>query len=130
MPHADAATAIAERSRHFEAAYAAADADALVDGYFVSDADNPAAYPPGSAPVMGRAALKGMFAGMFAGAPAIRLELVDLVANGAIAMEIGRARLTTGDGGEAIGRYTVCWINTPEGWRAKADFFAEDGWPD
>jgi ketosteroid isomerase-like protein len=124
------AAAIAQRSRQFEAAYAAADGVALVDGYFAPDADQPAAYPPGgSPPVRGRAALTAMFAGMFAAAPAIRLETVDLIASGTQATEIGRAHLTGADGQAMIGRYVVCWIDTAAGWRARADFFAQDGWP-
>lgn len=131
MSNEETAAAIARQSRKFEAAYAAADSNALVDGYFAADADNPTAYPPGgTAPVSGRAALKALFAGMFVDVPVIRLELVDLLVSDTLATEIGLAHLTTRDGSKVKGRYVVCWIRTGEGWRAKVDFFAEDGWAD
>lgn len=128
-PAITVAEAIARRSRLFEQAYAAADAEALVEGYFAPDHHIPMASPPGgTVPVRGRHALKQMFAGMFSDMPGIRLETVELVASDAVATEIGRAFLTAKDGTQAIGRYVICWIMTEEGWRAKLDFFAEDGW--
>lgn len=130
-PAATVAQAIAERARFFERAYAAADAASLVDGYFATDDHGPMALPPGATPpVRGRKALKQMFAGMIPEMPVIRLETVELVASDAVASETGRAFLTGKDGSQNIGRFVVCWIMTSEGWRAKTDFFAEDGWPD
>jgi len=130
-PAVSVAEAIAERSRRFETAYGAADANALVEAYFAGDSHGPMALPPGgSPPVRGRASLKAMFAGMFADAPKIRLETVELVASDTVATEIGRAFLTTRDGVDVIGRYVVCWVLTSDGWRAKVDFFAQDGWAD
>jgi len=130
-PSTNVATAIEERSRYFEEAYCSGDAERLVDGYFADDEHRPMALPPGGhPPVCGRAALKAMFAGMVAEVPTIRLETVDLTASDVIASEIGRAFLTSHDGTQAVGRYFVCWVNTADGWRAKTDFFASDGWVD
>lgn len=126
----DARAAIAERSRMFEDAYRAGDAARLVTSYFVGEADQPTAFPPGSAPIRGRDGLIAMFSGMIAGVPNIRLETLDVVASDTVAHEVGRAHLTTTEGASNTGRYTVCWINTADGWRAKYDFFAEDGWTD
>jgi len=123
--------AIDERSRLFERAYGAGDAAGLVAGYFAADEYRPRACPPGGVPpVEGHAALVSMFTGMFAGAPAIALETLDVTASDSVAFELGRARLTLADGSTATGRFTVCWIATPQGWRAKIDFFAQDGWED
>lgn len=125
------ANAVAERSRHFEAAYRSADAVSLVEGYFATDDHNPLASPPGGTePVVGRSALIEMFTGMFAGMPGIELVTVELTASETVAFELGRAILTDGEGVRHFGRYCVCWTLTAEGWRAKTDFFAADGWPD
>lgn len=125
------AKAIAERSRFFEAAYRSGDAQALVEGYFADDSHLPLASPPGGQPpVRGRAALIAMFAGMIPDMPGILLETVELIASDAVAMEIGRAHLTDRDGVVHVGRYAVGWVLTAQGWRAKADFFATDGWAD
>lgn len=128
---AEAQAAIAARSRAFEQAYAAGDATALVTTYFVDDALAPMACPPGGqAPVRGRAALIAMFSGMFAAMPKIRLHTDTLVVDQAQAFELGRAHLTSADGTHITGRYTVCWLKSQGEWRAKVDFFAEDGWND
>ena len=121
--------AIEDRSRQFEAAYRRGDARALVQSYFVEDALGPMASPPGGQPpVRGRAALIEMFTGMFAGIPEVRLQIVELVPQGDGAFELGRAALTAADGTRIHGRYTVCWLRVNDGWRAKIDFFAADGW--
>lgn len=126
----DAKDAIAALSRHFETAYRAGDARALVEGYFAPDDLSPAAFPPGTAPVRGRAALIALFDGMFAGAPDIRLEAIEVTAADGLAFEVGRAHLTGAGGEQNVGRYTVCYILSAEGWRAKTDFFTTDGWTD
>lgn len=122
---------IAEKSRIFEEAYNGRDARRLVEEYFAPDEDAPTAYPPGgSRPVTGRAALIELFTVMIPGAPKIRLETLEVVTSGTVAYEVGRAFLTTAEGFEVFGRYTGCWIDSSQGWRVKADFFADDGWRD
>jgi ketosteroid isomerase-like protein len=134
MPSFDDAAvseAIAARNRQFEQAYAAGDAKRLVDAYFVSDALEPLASPPGGqTPRRGRAELVAMFDSMFPSAPGIRLEQVSLLSSQDLAFELGRAFLDLAGGGQAIGRFTVCWVREAGEWRAKTDFFAEDGWAD
>lgn len=123
-------TAVEAQSRYFEECYNAGDAQGLVSGYFVEDADEPMACPPASTPLRGRAALTAMFSGMFQSAPTIRLETLEVVGSDSVAYELGRAHLGLVDGGTGIGRYTVCWVNRGGEWRAKVDFFTEDGWAD
>lgn len=130
-PDPDLLAAIAARSRAFEAAYAAGDAAALVEHYFVPDELQPMACPPGGQPpVRGRAALVAMFHALIAAAPTIRLQAEAVHGDAGLAFELGRARLGRAGGGEALGRYTVCWRRVGAEWRAQVDFFAEDGWPD
>ena len=125
----DARSAIAAKSRLFEHKYNNNDPVGLVNGYFAEEVDDPMASPPGGqAPVRGRAALIGMFSAMIPEVPAIRLELIDLVDSADQAYELGRAHLVRADGVEMTGRYTACWIRRGDEWRAKVDFFAEDGW--
>lgn len=125
------ARAVDERSRFFEQAYCGGDAQSLVEGYFASDDHEPMALPPGGhPPVRGREALRALFAGMVVDVPSIRLETLALTASDVLASEVGRAFLTSADGTQTVGRYVVCWVNTDDGWRAKTDFFAEDGWVD
>jgi ketosteroid isomerase-like protein len=128
---ADIRAAVEARSRQFEDAYRAGDAERLVTSYFTADRDEPMAFPPGGqGPVRGRAALIAMFSGMIPEMPSIRLELVELVTSEALAFEVGRAHLSAPDGTVATGRYTVCWQNVSGDWRARVDFFAQDGWAD
>jgi ketosteroid isomerase-like protein len=130
-PSAGAAEAIEARSREFEANFAKRDARSLVTAYFVEDAEQPLASPPGGgAPVRGRAALIKMFETQFEAVRAIRLELVELDAAPEMAFELGRAHLTLQGGENVKGRYAVQWRNTLAGWRVKIDFFAQDGWGD
>ena len=121
--------AISARNALFEDAYNAGDAARLVESYFVRDALNPVACPPGGhVPVRGRAALVAMFASMLADVSRIRLETAEVFGSGDVACEWGRGFLTAVDGRQLIGRYSVCWVLSGDEWRAKTDFFAEDGW--
>ena len=126
---AGAAQAIETRSREFESNFAKRDARSLVNAYFVEDADQPLASPPGgTAPVRGRAALVKMFEAQFEAVRSIRLELIQLDAAPEMAFELGRAHLTLLDGQNVQGRYAAQWRNTSGDWRVKVDFFAQDGW--
>jgi ketosteroid isomerase-like protein len=122
--------AIEYRSRLFEQAYLKGNARALVESYFVEDALGPLASPPGGQPlVRGHRALIELFSGMFAAIPEVRLSIIELIPQGDGAFELGRAKLTGADGARMDGRYTVCWLKVSDGWRARIDFFAADGWP-
>lgn len=127
--HLDIRASIARMSRVFEDKYNAGNAQGLVDAYFVDDTSAPYASPPGGrAPVSGRSALVEMYLGMMPDIPRIELETIDVVAGGDLAYEVGRAHLTLADGQSVMGRYAICWLHTSDGWRAKIDFFAADGW--
>jgi ketosteroid isomerase-like protein len=123
--------AIAQRSRVFESCFARADAECLVDNYFVADGFKPSASPPGGyPPIVGRSELISMYRSLFKQVAAIRLETIAISSSGDLAHELGRAHLSLRGGGQAIGRYTVLWRKTPLGWRAQLDFIATDGWKD
>lgn len=127
----DTKASIIGMARVFEDSYNAGDAQGLVDAYFASDDFTPYASPPGgSPPARGRAALVELYAGMMPDIPRIELETIDVVIDGTLAYEVGRSHLTLADGRPSKGRYVVCWLHTPDGWRAKIDFFAADGWVD
>ena len=121
--------AIEQRSRVFEQCYAKHDAACLINGYYVPDAEAPVVSPPGGQPpVRGSAGITAMFEKEFAGVQAIRLETIDVIAEGRMAYEIGRAHLTLRSGESAVARYAVLWVKGADGWRAKVDFIAADGW--
>lgn len=131
LPHEEARRALDARNREFEARFAAHDAQGLVAAYFVGDQEQPMASPPGGVPpVRGRAALAEMFQAQFAAIRSIRLESLQVEVGGDIAFELGRAHLELNGSGSALGRYTVLWRKSDDGWRAKTDFFATDGWAD
>jgi ketosteroid isomerase-like protein len=122
-------TIIERKSRAFESAYAAHHARLLVESHFVDDSLHPIASPPGAVPpVRGRTSITEMFRGMFEAIPEVRLEIVELIARGGMAFELGRAHLGTADGSRVFGRYAVCWLHVGTDWRAQVDFFAADGW--
>ena len=122
---------IDERSREFEARFAAGDAAGLVAGYFAPDSAHPMASPPGGQrPVEGHAALIAMFEAQSRDFRQIRLETLFVESGDAIAYEMGRAHLTLRTGPVVVGRYTVLWKNYNGEWRAQIDFFAADGWQD
>jgi len=127
---ANSAEQIAKRNRMFEEAYNSGDARRLVESYFAPEAQAPFAVPPGAPPVRGRANLTGMFSAMFSDTPKIQLETVEVTASDEVTFELGRAYLSNADGSKVTGRYVVCWVATDDGWRAKTDFFAGDGWDD
>lgn len=126
----DARAAIAARSREFEARFAARDAHGLVTSYFVPDSARPIASPPGGVPpVEGRANIEAMFSAQFEVLRTVRLEAICLDVADDMAYELGRAHLMLRSNEPALGRYSVLWKRLGTEWRAKIDFFAEDGWP-
>lgn len=130
-PDDEVRRALDARNREFEARFAAHDAQGLVAAYFVGDPEQPMASPPGGVPpVRGRTALAAMFQDQFAAVRSIRLESLHVQIGGDVAFELGRAHLELSGGGNALGRYTVLWRKSDDGWRAKIDFFATDGWSD
>jgi hypothetical protein len=122
-------SAIDQRERALEACFAKHDAACLVNGFYVSDAQQPVASPPGGQPpVRGRAGLIKMFEGAMRDAQAVRLEHVQIIVEGKMASELGLSYVTLKSGKTVTGRFSVLWIHEPDGWRAKLDFFADDGW--
>lgn len=125
----EATNAINGRNREFESRFLARDAQGLVAAYFVEDSDGPNASPPGGvAPVRGHAALVEMFTAQFALIRAVHLETLRVEVCAELAFELGRARLSLTSGQQAWGRYCVLWRKARGEWRAKIDFFAQDGW--
>lgn len=126
----EVAAAIAERNRTFERNFAARDTAKMIDDYFVPDELGPIASGPGVPPARGRAAIIADFKRVEEGAPTIRIETIDVTATRDMASEIGRVYLTGSDQVGRVGRYTVLWLRTEKGWRAKMDFFSPDAWQD
>jgi|ERR1700691_3561835 len=120
---------IAAKERAFEACIDRRDAACAVNGFYVSDTDGPIASPPGgTSPVRGRQALTQMFGHALDDLQSVRLEQVEVIVRGDMADELGRSRVTLKNGKTVVGRFAVLWIRTADGWRAKLDFFADDGW--
>ena len=122
--------AIEARDRAFEACFAKRDAECVVTEFYVSDALNPVSSGPGNQPpVRGRTALIKSFEEAFKVVKMVELEPIDIVVRGDMADELGRSHVSLQSGVTSIGRYSVVWLRDADGWRAKVDFFADDGWP-
>ena len=126
--HAEVVAAIAERNQQFERNFAARETEKLIDDYFVPDNLNPIGMGPGKAPARGKKEILADFLRVGQGPRSIKIRTIEVTVSRNMASEIGRVFLTGPDGAERIGRYTVLWLNTTQGWRAKLDFFASDAW--
>lgn len=122
--------AIAERNRQFEQNFAARETGKLIDDYFVPDRLKPVGMGPGKAPVRGKKEILADFLRVGEGPRSMKIRTIEVTVSRDMASEIGRVFLTGPDGTERIGRYTVLWLKTTQGWRAKMDFFASDAWSD
>jgi hypothetical protein len=121
--------AIDARERAVEACFTKRDAECLVNGFYVSDANVPIASPPGGQPpVRGRAALIKMFEHVMQEARSVHLEHTEIFVHGKVATELGRSQVILASGKTVAGRFSVLWMREKDGWRAKLDFFADDGW--
>ena len=121
---------IQARNRLFEQNIASGNAEKLIDDYFVPDEWMPIVLGPHRPPVRGRAAIMDDFSRMGQGLSALKIDSLEVQVGQDMASEIGRVRLTDHQGVTRVGRYTVLWLKTDKGWRAKMDFFAPDAWPD
>ena len=126
--HAEVVAAIAERNQQFERNFAARETEKLIDDYFVPDNLSPIGMGPGKAPARGKKEILADFLRVGQGPRSIKIRTIEVTVSRNMASEIGRVFLTGPDGAERIGRYTVLWLNTTQGWRAKLDFFASDAW--
>jgi ketosteroid isomerase-like protein len=125
----DVEAAIDARERAFEACVAKHDAACVVNGFYVSDANEPIASPSGGhPPVRGRAELIKMFEASFKELRAIKLKRVQVIRRGDLAAELGLSTVTLQSGQTVNGRFSVLWLREADGWRVKLDFFADDGW--
>ncbi len=117
-------------NRLFEQNILSRDSAKLIDDYFVSDEWGPMVLGPNRPPVRGRAAILEDFSRMGAGLSLLKIESLEVQVGHDMASEIGRVHLTDRNGLTRVGRYTVLWIKTDKGWRAKMDFFSPDAWSD
>jgi ketosteroid isomerase-like protein len=128
---ARAVAAIEARARAFERQFAAGDIERLVDDYFADDPWQPLMSGPGGVPPFrGRVALMEQFRAIRTGSVALRIQPAEIFVGRDLAQELGRVTITGLDGVARTGRYTVLWVSTQKGWKARVDFFAPDGWPD
>ncbi len=86
------------------------------------------AFPPGLAPVSGRAAIQDMWKGLLA-MPVGRIQrtTVEVDGNGETAWETGRYTLL-GNNGSTMdeGKYVVIWKRDPDGWKLYRDMWSSN----
>jgi ketosteroid isomerase-like protein len=108
----------------FVDAFARRDVAAL-GALYATDAQ---AYPPGLAPVAGRAAIQDMWKGFLA-MPVGRLELrtIEVDGNGQSAWEDGRYTIL-GTNGSTMddGKYVVIWKRAADGWKLYRDIWSSN----
>lgn len=116
--------AVLARSEAFARNYAARDAAALARDYYTPDARLIA---PDAPMASGREAISAAFNAIMETIRSCRLEAVELVQEGAIGYEIGRAFLQPLDSAAppVESRYLVVWSRDADGeWRAAVDKFS------
>jgi len=115
--------AIDSVNRQFEAAVARGDVPAAVKVY-TRDGQ---VMPPGAAIAQGHAALEAFWTATAQqlGIRSVKMETLDLTILGETAIELGRARIETGNG-VAPAKFVVIWKKVPEGWRWHVDIFNMD----
>jgi len=123
-------TAINARNRLFEQNIVVGDSGKLIDDYFVPDEWMPIVLGPNRPPVRGRTAILEDFSRIGAGLSSLKIDSLEVQVGQDMASEIGRVHLTDHNGVTRVGRYTVLWLKTDKGWRAKMDFFSPDAWSD
>lgn len=85
---------------------------------------------PGRPPARGKKEILADFLRVGEGPRSMKIRTIEVTVSRDMACEIGRVFLSGPDGAERIGRFTVLWLKTTQGWRAKMAFFASDGWKD
>ncbi len=116
----DAAT-IQDLENRLAQAITAGDAEAAAALY----AEDGMLLPPGMAPVEGREAIAGFWAGAGDGVESVALTTESVTPLGeGHAQEVGSYRLTPPGGAEEVtGRYVIVWQETGEGWVIKTDIW-------
>ena len=112
------------RNATFAEAFAKRDVQGLGQCY-TTDAQ---AFPPGVAPVSGRAAIQDMWKGFLA-MPVGRIELrtVDVDGNGQTAWEAGQFTLVGTNGATMDeGKYIVVWKHEADGWKMYRDMWSSN----
>ncbi|SEE04363.1 Ketosteroid isomerase homolog [Rhizobiales bacterium GAS191] len=110
-------------NRQFEAAVAKGDVPAAVKAY----TKDGRVMPPDAPMAQGHAALEAFWSATAQqlGVKSVKLETIDLTILGDTAIEIGRARIETGNG-VAVAKFVVVWKKVTEGWRWHVDIFNMD----
>ncbi|MEN8161780.1 MAG: SgcJ/EcaC family oxidoreductase [Myxococcota bacterium] len=103
----------------FQRAFEDRDARALADLY----TEDGRVIPPGGAPVDGRAAIAAFWAEQMKATARVRLETLDVEADGDLAAEHGVARLIAPDGSETAIQYIVVWKRVGRRWHLHRDIW-------
>jgi uncharacterized protein (TIGR02246 family) len=103
----------------FQRAFEDQDARALADLY----TEDGRVLPPASPPVEGRAAIAAFWAEQMKTTARVRLETVDVEADGDLAAEHGLATLIAHDGGETGIQYVVVWKRVGRRWHLHRDIW-------
>lgn len=119
---------IEQANRRFEEAFGGHDSPAMA-ALYTKDGQ---LLPAGSGVVEGIEAIRRYWEGVFeAGFTSADLETLEVYvgADGEVATEVGRYRLTANDQEADAGKYIVVWQRTPEGWRLHRDIWTTDQAP-
>ncbi len=117
--------AIENQAAAFEQAFNAGDAE-KVASFYTEDA---AVFPPGSARIDGRDAIRDFWAGAIeTGIGDLDLQIVEVSESGDLAVDVGTLTMTApAEGGgrtDLAGKYIVVWQRGPDGtWRLHRDIW-------
>ena len=104
----------------FVAAFNARDAETLTSFYV----DASVIMPPGSEPVKGLEAIRGMWDTLDENAPTMEFKIKDLMVSGDLVVETSGWSATAPDGSHADhGVYVAVWKNTDYGWKMVRDIW-------
>ncbi len=121
---AEMKAAIESANARFAEAFSRRDV-ATLGQLYAADAQ---AYPPGTAPLVGRTAIQDMWKGVLGmSGGRIQLRTVEVDGNGETAWEAGRYTLI-GSNGSTVddGKYIVLWKHEQDGWKLYRDMWSSD----
>ena len=119
-PAQDAKAEVKANVDKFVAAFNARDAETLTSFYV----DASVIMPPGTEPVKGLEAIRGMWDMLDENAPTMEFKIKDLMVSGDLVVETSGWSATAPDGSHADhGTYIAVWKNTDYGWKMIRDIW-------